>query len=391
MNTETIYSPTHKYYTMKISELLEAKKGADVVNQASSAVRYNSEVGTLFGLIGDGEFDPENPEDTLPASILVNPKQTYDDIRKYLSPVYDPDMFNRWAHRGRGIIDQIIAKQGEEPTRIGWVGGENIAGGVTDIQFESGLTSGISIKDEAGITLANLTPKSLGIETPHGLDTFSHAAKDQYDTMKHKIFTDVMLEAQAQPGVPVAAKDPRFSVTYDPKTKKYRCIGKASGKIQDMTMTAEQILERIEKNAPWQRPFGDWFQAHWQEKKAYAVPLFSTIARGYEAQIENTLSNSAGIASILRFGPKPYYYLTPKKFYYVPSEEEVANLVTKGVAYGNPDGTSQKFLVKVGPADSDNFAQILIYIRYANGMFASNPTVRVQELRDPQYIAWEQL
>ena len=375
---------------MKINEVLEAK-GGDAVNVASSTVRYNSEVGTLFGMVGKGKFNPRKPENSIPASILTNPEQTYNDIRKYLLPVFDEGMFLRWAARGHEIIPKIVAKQGEEPTRITWVGGENIAGGVTDIGFESGLTAGISIKDEAGITLANLTPKSLGIETPYGLDTFSHAAKDQYDEMKKKIFIDVMKQAKAQPGKPISAKDPRFSVTYDPKTQKYRCIGKASGPIQDVSMTSQEILSRIETNAPWQRPFGDWFQANWQAKKAYATPLFSTIVKGYEQKMEATLSNSAGIASILRFGPKPYYYLTPRKFYFVPSQDDVANLVSKGVAYGNPDGTSQKFIAKIGPADSDDFAQILIYIRYANGMFASNPTVRVQELKDPQNIAWEEL
>ena len=156
-------------------------------------------------------------------------------------------------------------------------------------------------------------------------------------------------------------------------------------------MTEQEILSRIETNAPWQRPFGDWFQANWQAKKDYATPLFSSIVKGYEQKIESTLSNSQGIANILRFGPKPYYYLSPRKFYYVPSQKDVANLQLKSVAYGNPDGTSQKFLANIGPVDSDDYASILIYIRYANGMFASNPTVRVQELRNPQNIAWEEL
>jgi hypothetical protein len=378
---------------MKINEVLDPMISLeeDAVNKASSAVRYNSEVGTLFGMVGKGKFNPNHPERSIPPQILTNPEQTYRDIKKYLLPVFDEGMFLRWAQRGATIIPMIVGKQGEKPTRITWVGGENVAGGVTDIGFESGLTAGISIKDEAGITLANLTPKSLGIETPTGLDTFSHAAKAQYDEMKQKIFTEVLGIAKSQPGKPVAAKDPRFSVTYDPKQDKYRCIGKASGPVQDITATSQEILSRIEKNAPWQRPFGDWFQANWATKKDYAKPLFSTIVKGYEQKIESTLANSAGIASILRFGEKPYYYLTPKKFYYVPSASDVENLVSKGVAYGNPDGTSQKFIAKIGPADSDDFAQILIYIRYGNGMFAANPTVRVQELRDAQNIAWEDL
>jgi hypothetical protein len=375
---------------MKIFEVLEAK-GGDAVNEASDIVRYNSEVGALYGMIGKGKFNPRYPERSIPPEILATPKQTYDDIRKYLLPVFDADMFMSWAHRGRAVIPMIVAKQGAEPTKLSWVGGANIAGGVTDIGFVSGLTAGISVKAESGITLANLTPKSLGIETPRGLDTFSHTSKEKYDEMKQKIFKEVLSIAKSQPGKPVAAKDPRFFVMYDPKQDKYRCTGKNSSKSQDLTMTSQEILSRIETNDAWQRPFGDWFQANWQAKKGYAEPLFSSIAEKYEEKIETTLANSAGIASILRFGPKPYYYMTPRKLYFVPSQDEVTNLVSKGAVYGNPDGTGQKFIAKIGPADSNDYAQILIYIRYANGMFASNPTVRVQELKNPQNIAWEEL
>lgn len=379
---------------MKINEVTDPQimlDEAEAVNVASARVRYNSEVGCLYGMIGKGKFNPSKPEKSIPAEILVNPKQTYDDIRKYLLPVFDAEFFMAWAQRGQGVIPKIVAKQGDAPTKLSWVGGANVAGGVTDIGFESGETAGISVKDEAGITLANLTPKVLGIETPKGLDTFSHSAKEQYDIMKQKIFKEVLSIAKANPGKLIAPKDPRFFVMYDPKQNKYRCVGKDSSRTQDLTMTEQEILSRIETNNPWQRPFGDWFQANWQAKKAYADPLFSSIVGGYKEKIKKTLSNSAGIASILRFGAKPYYYLSPRHFYYVPSQKDVANLVVKDVEYGNPDGTGQKFLANIGPADSDDYASILIYIRYANGMFASNPTVRVQELKNPKNIAWEEL
>jgi hypothetical protein len=380
---------------MKINEVTDPQPMLDeddeAVNKASAAVRYNSEVGCLYGMVGKGKFNPKYPEKSIPAEILATPKQTYDDIRKYLLPVFDADFFMKWAQRGKSIIPAIVAKQGAEPTKLSWVGGANLAGGVTDIGFESGETAGISVKDDAGITLANLTPRVLGIETPRGLDTFSHSAKEQYDIMKQRIFKEVLTLAKANPNKPIAPKDPRFFVMYDPKQNKYRCTGKNSSKSQDLTMTSQEILSRIETNDAWQRPFGDWFQANWQTKKEYAKPLFSSIAKAYEEKIETTLSNSKGIASILRFGPKPYYYLTPRKFYFVPSEADVTNLVSKGTVYGNPDGTGQKFLAKIGPADSDDFAQIIIYIRYANGMFASNPTVRVQELKNPENISWEEL
>jgi hypothetical protein len=55
------------------------------------------------------------------------------------------------------------------------------------------------------------------------------------------------------------------------------------------------------------------------------------------------------------------------------------------------EGTSQKFQAEVGRPDSVENAKILIYIRYANGMFETNPTVRVQDLKDPQFLGWEKL
>jgi hypothetical protein len=373
---------------MKIYEILSE---AIPKNRSSSEIRYNSEVGILYGLIGMGTFDIDNPSESLPSEILTNPQQIFNDIQKYLKPVYNSEMFMAWAAIGRGVRAKIRAKQGTEPTRISWVGGANVAGGVTDIQFESGATAGISIKGESGITLANLTPKSLGIEVPAGIDGFSHYAKEQYDDMKQKIFREVLTIAKSQPNEPLYSKDPRFTVTYNSKTNTYKCVGKASGDIKTIDWPADKILSNIETNAPWQRPFGDWFQANWQTKKEYAKPLFTAIARSYETIIESHLRTNQSLATMLRFGDKPYYYCTPKNLYYVPSSSQAQDLELKHIRYGEADGTSQLFLADIGRADSDDYATIDIYMRYANGMFASNPTVRVQSLKNPQFISWELL
>jgi hypothetical protein len=377
---------------MKINEVTARKLNeADVENKSSKEIRYNSEVGILYGLGGNGTFDVNNPQSSIPSSILVNPAQTYNDIKKYLGPVYKSELFMSWAARGKEIRGKIVAKQGQTPTRLGWVAGANIAGGVTDIQFESGLTAGISVKAEAGITLANLTPTSLGIEVPRGMDGFSHYAKDEYDDMKQKIFSEVLGIAQSIPDEPYFTKDPRFTVTYISKTNTFKCVGKASGAIQTIDWSADKILNSIETNAAWQRPFGDWFQAHWKTKKDYARPLFTAIAKSYETIIEAHLKGNKALAQMLRFGPAPYYYCTPKSLYYVPSVQEAQDLELKGIRYGEADGTSQLFLADIGRADSLDSASLDIYMRYANGMFASNPTARVQSLRNPQFISWELL
>jgi hypothetical protein len=360
-------------------------------NKGTNEIRYNSEVGILYGLVGTGTFDLENPSDSISAKYLVNPEQIYSDIKKYLRPVYNSEKFMAWASIGKSIRPKIRDKQGTEPTKISWVAGANIAGGVTDIQFESGATAGISVKGDSGITLANLTPKALGIKVPRGIDGFSHYAKAQYDEMKQKIFTEVLGIAKSQPDEPFWSKDERFTVTYISKTDTFECVGKASGDMKTIDWPAEKILGSIETNAPWQRPFGDWFQANWQSKKDYARPLFTAIAETYETIIEAHLRENKSLAQMLRFGDKPYYYCTPKSFYYVPSIDQAQNLELKHMRYGEADGTSQLFLADIGQEDSKDYATIDIYMRYANGMFSSNPTVRVQSLRNPQYIRWELL
>jgi len=379
---------------MKIFEILDEAKSKDAdapKNKSSDPIRYNSEVGVLFGLIGSGTFDLENLSQSIPGDNLVNPDATYSNIKKYLAPVYDSKMFLAWAAIGKDARPKIRAKQGDEPTRLSWVGGENIAGGVTDIQFESGPTAGISIKGKSGITLANLTPKSLGIELPRGMDGFREHTKDLYDNMKRAIFTEVLNIAKSQPGVPVTGNDTRFTVTYMPKTGTFQCVGKASGSIQTIDWPADKILAGVESNSAWQRPFGDWFQANWSTKKGLAKPLFTEVAKVYGAIISNHLKKNENLTHILRFGAKPYYYCTPKKLYFVPSVTQAQNLELKSIQYGEADGTGQLFLANIGRVGSDDYATVDIYMRYANGMFSSNPTVRVQSLKNPQFISWEDL
>jgi hypothetical protein len=366
--------------------LLELKQ-AITEGGKSGGIRYNSEVGLLYGLVGNGPFDPANPELSIPADILINPDQTYKDIKSLLAPNYDEATFDAWASKGSMVREKVVAKQGPEPTKLGWAGGQNIAAGVTDIEFESGLTAGISIKAEGGITLANLTPAALGIETNRGIDVFAMHAEQEYNDMKTKVFTDVLNDAQSTPGTPLIPLN-RYGITYDAKSKKYTINLKDN---KNVTMTAPEIMGAISKNTQWQRVFGDWFQANWATKKDYATPLYSKIAKVFEVTIEKTLNKSGKLQSILRFGDKPYYYLSAKGLYYVPAQNDVADLKLKGLKYARPDGTSQRFIAVIGRPDSEDNAELDIYVRYANGMFESNPTVRVQSLKNPQFIGWELL
>ena len=358
----------------------------------SSGIRYNSEVGMLAGFMGVdvSTFDPKNPERTMDPDMLHEPERVYKDIKNLLAPNYDPVVFAKWASIGiryqAAMIDPINMTD-TTVTAYGWAGGSNKSdAGAVDISFIGCSITGVSIKAEGGITLANLTPKSLGLETERGIDTFSKYATIEFNDMKQAIFADVLDEAEAQPDQAIAPKDIAYSITYLPLTNTFKCTGK-----QTVNWSREKILASITTGAKWQRVFGDWFQANWATKKGYAKPLFSKIAVEFERIIEKHLRESGKLSSMLRFAEDPYFYASSTGLYLVPAIDTVDDLIIKRLRYGAPDGTSQLFIAEIGRPDSDNVAELDIYMRYANGMFACYPTARVQNLRNPEYIAWEKL
>jgi hypothetical protein len=90
-------------------------------------------------------------------------------------------------------------------------------------------------------------------------------------------------------------------------------------------------------------------------------------------------------------GKLGYFYATPDALWYVPSTDTLDDLKLKDLVYGAPVGTAQKFIAKVGIEGGKQDAQILVYVRYANGMFDENPTVRAQDLKNPDGLTWTKL
>lgn len=351
----------------------------------SGGARYNSEIGLLFAFTGVGTFDIDNIEGSFDWSQYSNPEKVRSEVMKFLPSNYNEKLWNAWVKKGHEIKSQIIKHSGSFPTQLEWVGGDN-SGGVADIGFMDHPSSGISVKDSGGITLANLTPKALGIEPAKGSDVFAHYAQDEFDVMKKQIFTDLLNDAKSNPDVRITPLSDKYAITYISAEDVYVCEGKKTIKA-----SAQEILGQISRNSPWQRVFGDYFQSHFQAKKGYAAPLYQKIAKIFEQIIEAKLSTVDELANVLRIEEKPYYYVTPKKAYFVPGRSDIDDLRVKSIRYGNPDGTSQLFYANIGMKDSDDAATIDVYIRYANGMFEANPTVRVQNLRNPQFILWNEL
>jgi hypothetical protein len=357
----------------------------------SSGRRYNSEIAVLCALAGVdiSNFDPSKPEQYIPSNVLENPNATYTDIKKLLVPNYDQALFQGWYNKAQAYKEVINNKLAANKSQLGqltWAGGKNQAENAADIGFAGSTVAGVSIKAEGGITLANLTPKALGLTPDKGNDIFYHYAQDEFKDMKTKIFTDVLNQAREQPGIVIAPLTQKYTIVYDENTDKFTCTGKSN-----ITADEKTILNSVAKNAKWQRVFGDWFQANWKSKKSYATPLFSKIATSFERTIEQHLQQSSSLTSMLRFAKQPYFYLSTSGLYYIPTIDDIQDLKLRGLKYGTPDGTSQLFVAQLGRPESTDFAEIDIYIRYANGMFEENPTVRVQTLKNPQYIGWEKL
>lgn len=358
----------------------------EIINEggASNAVRYSSELGALVAFTGGTSLDD------IPDSALANPKATKAAIKKVM-PQLKKKIFDQWFELGLIYKAQILEHNGSLPQKYDWVAGEN-AGGVADVVFHDFPISGLSIKDEGGITLANLTPKAVGLDPIRGNDVFYHYALTEFVSFKTQVFNLVVAEAKSMPDETITPKWPRYWIRYNSMENNFTISYKNSKKkLEEGVLTEEEIFTNIETNVAWQRVFGDWFQVNFQEHKQLMRPLVIKIAKEFTEIMSKALESSKVIKKILQFEKNPYYYSTPKEIYFVPAEKDAGDIQLKGIAYDDPDGTGQLFKAKIGNDASDDGAIIDIYIRYANGLFATNPTARVQSLKDPEFIAWDKL
>ena len=355
--------------------------------EKSSAARYNSELALLYVFArGNDTFDINDIEGSYDSTAIEDFDMFVQQVERFLVPNYSEKIFNAWVAYGQRYYHLVEEKLDSMPTKFRWVGGDN-RGPVADVEFvDSPLCSGISVKDKGGITLRNLTPKALGLDVPRGIDVFAFYAEEGFMAMKKNVFTKAMEQAKQQPDVPLVPLKEPYSITYISETNTFKCTGKS-----EVNATAEEILQQIGTSAKWQRPFGDWFQANWATAKEYAKPMYVGVAKTFEKIIEDTLQDSAALQRALAFEDRAYFYASTKGMYYVPAVSELDDLRLKRIRYGAPDGTSQSFIAEIGRPDSNDATEITIYIRYANGMFEANPTVRVQSIKNPQYISWEQL
>ena len=352
------------------------------------------------------------------------------------------------------------------PTELAWVASQNQSS-VADVKFVNHPVDGISVKEKGAPTLANMTAKSLGIEGDDSDVFRAHAREEWDTVKQYVFATVIQLaKAQPgkpfAPGkdkysitymtgdVPVDAKrlkEPKPDGELPPQkepvaaplkkpqqapmkqTKNTTTLQGTSFKSPAKTQVGMPMGESIEgsgyfiikfgdktvnepedrimldltKNAPWQRVFGDYFQAYWNKDaklKKLGGALFSKIGQDFVHKIKEGLAEESRLHSVVKMGEISYFYGTPTGTYYVPSTTDNKGLKLHNLDYGNPptaskapgapSGTNQFFTATIG-YEGETPAGVLIYIRYANGIFQTAPTVRVQKLTNPQGLGWVKL
>ena len=372
----------------------------------SDGIRNNTELGVLVAFAGitSGDSNPTKQafDNGDYDSALSNPASVKSQVNQHLTDeVYNEEMFDRWIGIGKTMYARVVADinstgRGEVPTQFNWVGGAN-AGPVADIEFMDNRLSGISLKAESGITLSNLSPKHLGLVGDKGIDIVQFYSElegggNAFIDLKRQVMNKVMAEAQSKPGEALQYKNSSHSsIAYNQESNTYNITSK-DGKERN-NLSAENILEGAVKNAIWQRVFGDWFQENFSASdgivKKLMQPVAITVAKQFTNIIREHLSNDENLKSVLQIEDVPYYYANDKKLFFVP-EFKSGILQVKEVTYMNADGTGQLWKLTVGPRESDiqDSASVQIYIRWRNGLFASNATASAQSLENPEGMAW---
>jgi len=406
-------------------------------DKSSGATQFNSELGCMLGFVSaDATFENLiNEEFHEYDDFLINADgikaQAIKDQKKHKE-----DYFNAWVKIGADIKSKINYNG-----NVGWDGvGQGNKGGVADVVFEDDAThSGISIKEKSGVTLTNTSPKELGFD--YTGDIFKSYFEEYWLEWKQAVVDRVLQLAKSgrvigapktdSEGNPVkqsggGEKLRAIQYNHDDHTDEAGNVYEAGtytiwyGKGPDIktwrreAFKKDDIDEAIKAgNSLMQRVFGDWYQTAiaGAEPKAiaYQEKLFTAFTNKALEEMSKALAKPKTLSKLLQMSEeKPYYYympagksnrkVIPEKLYEVPGTGRDTginvNLKLAGpIEYKPVKGTGQKYHVKVwnvanGEPGPDAYAVITLYIRYANGLFAENPTARVQELKGAEHLLW---
>lgn len=359
----------------------------------SSRVRYNTEIATLYAYSGNSnEFNIEDINKNFLSENVYDFQNTMLQTKDFLKPVYDEKLFKIFylaAYKTKKAlnINEVMTK---------WVAGDNNASlSPADVEFIGSEYSGVSVKDKGGITLSNLSPKTLGIKTKTGVDIiyqFSNIDdRNMFAMMKRRVFVNLLNKVEIE-GL-VTPRVHRYRIEYD-MTRSIYIISYKHGK--QIELSRSEILDESNfvKNKLWHRVFGDYLVQNKQTYNKQLSLLYTTVSKNLIEIIKKTLNNHDDLLKILNISEKKYIYQTPNSSWVVPSAKTLIDAGAKvdSIEIASGDFSSGVlFKLKMKTNKSMEKSSLDLYIRYANGVYAANPTVRVQSLRNVSGLEWEKI
>lgn len=380
---------------------------------ASAVKRYFSELAALAVWAGTGEnpsFDPEHPEEWLDASKLEDPEKVFEDIRRFLIPAISVDdnldpkdeRKNKFGLKGyydiskrsQQLILADMAKKGiEPPIKFGWVGGVNkssVGATPSDVEFINNEIAGVSIKDDDGTGVANLGAGELEFDGKG--DLFILLAREQILELKRTVMTD-LIDVVQQQGHYEAKGKPYYNMGWHPDHGVIQIV--AEGK-KDIAGTPDQLLSTgfLEKSNEYQRCLGDYYLRNYSNYSELSnAVLTETSVKIRDAIETKVIPNARKLAKLGGFGSSPYYYQLAKPFKvaYVPDFNTANDIEVVSITSPTRFGSGLKYIMALRRRGIEKFATVEVHIRYAQGVFGSSPTFRIQSLNDHEYLYWELL
>ena len=427
-----------KFKDFKISEedLMERK--------SSDAKRYLSELGVFLAMPGvlDDDFKIEEVELEHIGDYINESKVA--DLSRIQSEIKRENILKHIKQHGNKLIEwyyktkQFILPKIDSahlPERFAWVAGENQAEGPVDVVFKGSSHSGIYVKDEGGITLKSPGMEWFGIpaildkvEGPDGKfkqlkgERVGNLSPDTYSAWMANCMKAVMDIAKSKevngryvsfsggqqviiPGdinQPIPGSDdptvPRDTIRWLPQEGKFFIRGKGS-KTEQHTMTEQEILKATVDRDPtrmnrnYNRVFGNWYtEVGAKNNDPFMKPFSVAVAKILKQRIEDVLGNDRKTKSLLQMDDKPYYYVSTKDVYEVPTAESIGKLIASVSplkAVKQESGVNfMAYFVTEDAEDKSVKAQVEIRFRWRNGLFATNSTIGIQSLKNAEVIGW---
>jgi hypothetical protein len=368
----------------------------------SDAVRYLSELGSFMGMPGVlkapiDEVDLNNVGEYINEDKVMNLSKIQADIKTHVTRHIEanPDSLKAWYTWAQNKLLPAISQVWEEPSRYGWIAGENQGLGPVDILFENSKQGGISIKDKGGITLKSPGMRDFGLEGKG--DRIANLSADQYKQWMENCMKAVINVAKQKPDQPFFVKNERDFLQFNSANNTFNLQGKGMKPSPLLENISEQdILSNAGKNLDQHRVFGDWYvEVGAKEKDPYMMPFKQAVMGLVERKMESVLQDQSKTKSLLQMGEKPYFYASPKGIYEVPTADEVGDLVSSTQPLtAKRQETGINFLAyfsKPENKDTKNFASVEVRFRWRNGLFASNSTIAIQSLKNAEALGWRKI